>query len=412
MATAYDNLPMPDASQYPYNLQGDQTAVRQLTQAAQAGDSGALQSLRTLGLNASGGVQYSPPPASSSSSSSAITTPQLPPQRPVPPISPRPTMGRGAVPAPAAPFIRDSYIPDALAAPRSYDVAPSKPYSPPQPPQRPVPPINPKQTPPAAAPNYSAARNPGAPDPYRAQDPFMDPKTQLQRDRFELDKSKFENAKANYDNQQQAAAERINAQAAGMQSSRPTPPPMPMSPGVGGGGGGNPAIDGRGIKKTTPAPPKPAKGGGGGGGGGGKAGKNSQQMAREQIAKDKAKERAKTSADKRYNDKSSQGRSNSKGIAYRDRKDEDAQDAAEKRKRDNEYKAETEKTKQDAQKKANRERVAKENEERKKAVQAEKENPTSKPTAEGQPGVGPAHRMTHAYGNKNARMVKARGDFA
>ena len=313
MATAYDNLPMPDAGQYPYNLQGDQTAVRQLAQAAQAGDNGALQRLRTLGLNASGGVsggvQYSPPPASSSSSSSASTTPQLP-QRPVPPISPRPTMGGGAVPAPAAPFIRDSYIPDALAAPRSYDVAPSVPmtrapmtpvYSPPQPPQRPVPPINPtqtppaaapKQTPPAAVPNYSAARNPGAPDPYRAQEPYMDPKTQLQRDRFELDKNKFEDAKARYDNQQQAAAERLNAQAAEMQSSRPTPPPMPMSPGVGGGGGGNPAMDGRGIKKTTPAPPKPAKGGGGGGGGGGKAGKNSFQLAREQIAKDKAKERA------------------------------------------------------------------------------------------------------------------------
>jgi hypothetical protein len=364
MATAYDNLPMPDASQYPYNLQGDQTAVRQLTQAAQAGDNGALQRLRTLGLNASGGVQYSPPPASSSSSSSASTTPQLP-QRPVTPISPRPTMGGGAVPAPAAPFIRDSYIPDALSAPQSYDVAPSKPYSPPQPPQRPVPPINPTQTPPAAAPNYSAARNPGAPDPYRAQEPYMDPKTQLQRDRFELDKNKFEDAKARYDNQQQAAAERLNAQAAGMQSSRPKPP-MPMGPGVGGSGGGNPAMDGRGMKKTTPAPPKPAKGGGGGGGGGGKAGKNSSQLAREQIAKDKAKEKAKDAEDRRYDDESSRGRSNSKGVPYRDRKDEDAQDAYAQRKLDNEFRGQTEKAKQDARKKANRERVAKENEERKK----------------------------------------------
>ena len=242
----------------------------------------------------------------------------------------------------------------------------------------------------------------------------MDPKTQLQRDRFELDKNKFEDAKARYDNQQQAAAERLNAQAAGMQSSRPTPPPMPMGPGVGGGGGGNPALDGRGIKKTTPAPPKPAKGGGGGGGGGGgKAGKNSFQLAREQIAKDKAKERAKDAADRRYNDESSRGRSNSKGVPYRDRKDEDAQDAYAERKLDNEFRGQREKTKQDARKQANRERVAKEMEERKKAAQDEKKLLESmKPTAEGQPGVGPAHRMTHAYGNKNARMVKARGDLA
>ena len=312
------------------------------------------------------------------------------------------------------------YIREAVAAPRSYDVAPSVPmapvYSPPQPPQRPVPPINPTQTPPAAVPNYSAARNPGAPDPYRAQEPYMDPKTQLQRDRFELDKNKFEDAKARYDNQQQAAAERLNAQAAGMQSSRPTPPPMPMGPGVGGGGGGNPAMKSNikdGVKQPAKPQPKPAKGGGGGGGGGGKAGKNSFQLAREQIAKDKAKERAKDAADRRYNDESSRGRSNSKGVPYRDRKDEDAQDAYEQRKMDNNFRGQTEKAKQDARKQANRERVAKENEERKKALEEEKKLLASmKPTPEGQPGVGPAHRMTHAYGNKNARMVKARGDLA
>lgn len=56
MANVLQSLPLPTASEYPYNLQGDQTKARALAAAAQAGDAGALESLRSLGLDQSGNM--------------------------------------------------------------------------------------------------------------------------------------------------------------------------------------------------------------------------------------------------------------------------------------------------------------------------------------------------------------------
>jgi hypothetical protein len=52
----FADLPLPNANEYPYNLQGDQTKARALAAAASAGDSSALEKLRSVGLDQSGNV--------------------------------------------------------------------------------------------------------------------------------------------------------------------------------------------------------------------------------------------------------------------------------------------------------------------------------------------------------------------
>lgn len=86
MATPYESLPIPDANEYPYNLQGDQTKARALADAAQSGNSSALEKLKTLGLDAGANLissQANQPP-SGTGNAPTTTRPSITP-------SPRPT---------------------------------------------------------------------------------------------------------------------------------------------------------------------------------------------------------------------------------------------------------------------------------------------------------------------------------
>jgi hypothetical protein len=61
MANPYDNLPLPSADEYPYNLQGDQSKARALADAAKMGSGSALEKLKSLGLDNSGGLKAASP---------------------------------------------------------------------------------------------------------------------------------------------------------------------------------------------------------------------------------------------------------------------------------------------------------------------------------------------------------------
>jgi hypothetical protein len=52
----FDRLPLPNANEYPYNPQGDQTKARVLAAAASSGDPVALERLKSIGLDAGGNI--------------------------------------------------------------------------------------------------------------------------------------------------------------------------------------------------------------------------------------------------------------------------------------------------------------------------------------------------------------------
>lgn len=253
---------------------------------------------------------------------------------------------------------------------------------------------------PAPVPNYGAARNPLPADPYKAQQPFVDPKIQLQSDRLDLDRAKFETAQQRYNDQQAAAAARMEAQQQQSTATRPAPAPS------GGGGGGGP-------EQKTATRPAPSGGGGRGGGGGGGGGKRREptaaELTRQMDRKNRAKERSDQKARDRGDDRSVHGKKDKWGRDYKDfgaggfeqwQKDNEER----RRKEDNERRAEAEKERR----KNNKEPLS-----------TDKPKPNPNPDA----GVGadamwdaynnamPGRRMTHAYGNPSARLVRARGDL-
>jgi hypothetical protein len=148
----------------------------------------------------------------------------------------------------------------------------------------------------APSPAYGSARNPLPLDLFKAKEPFVDPATQLQRDRLTLDQAKFADAQQRYADQQAAAAQRIQNQQQQATQGRQPANTLPGTP-VKSGGGGNPAMNSN-IKDGIKTPPKqtaaPAKRGGGGGGGRGGGG----GLSPEQKARNKAREGRQTEREK------------------------------------------------------------------------------------------------------------------
>lgn len=370
------------ANEYPYNLQGDQTKVRQLAAQAEAGESAAINKLRSLGLDASGNLVISPQQQAASSAPTGSAQ-----------VRPIPTLEMTQPTRPAAmPTMRES--------------SPA--------------------TSPAPSANYAAARNPVAPDPFRAQQPFVDPKTQVQRERLELDRAKFEDAQKRYSDQQAAAAARMKAQQEQAASKRPTAPSVPGMIGPS-GGGGNPALKGNikdGIK--TPVQNKPAaagrgRGGGGGGGGGGRGTPSPEQKAREKGRYDRQMDlenrRNRERADRRDREEyaKSRGFNNVRAMEDHDnfqdyldknkKKGSDANRTASKQSKNNSpggdpsygpgTGGDKDQTGNDA------------------AAAAMYDHLNSLNPRSEDPNAGGGPKMVRAYGNKHAKVwVKARGDFA
>ena len=283
------------ANDYPYNLQGDQTKVRQLATQAQGGDTSALDKLRSLGLDAGGNLT----------------------------------------------------------------VAPSQPSQ-----------------------------------------PYVDPKTQLQQDRLELNRDQFDLAKQRYADQQAAAAARMKAQE--QQASTRAAGPAPQ------GGGGNPAFNSNimdGVKQPAKLQPKPAKGGGGGGGGGGKKNMSPEAKARAKAREARATARENEKERNRL-DREQARRDNDPEYEARTQ----ANNSDEFNKLKKEKQKQIDRRKQAEKDAAEAEKIIKEREKEEKDRQsAEKETPTIDPTDLTE--IVPQPRMTHAYGNPYARMVRARGDL-
>jgi hypothetical protein len=359
------------ANDYPYNLQGDQTKARQLAAQAQSGDAGALQSLRQLGLDAGGNLATAGAATPVSTPSPAVSTPSLPP-----------TQGTMR-----EPITRQ------------------------------------------ASPAYGSARNPMPLDPFKAQEPFVNPATQLQRDRLTLDQAKFADAQKRYTDQQAAAAQRVQQQQQQASSSRSapqistppsTPPGTPVS-GIG-GGGGNSAMQPKNAITTPPkqtaAPAKKSSGGGGGGGGGG--------LSPEQKARNKAREGRQT---ERENDRARKMEDWNKTPEQKARKAKTASDYyairdADKRAARGEdvvpQMQATDRSKPvknpytdgpqefsnaDEYEKYMRDRLAKERERMKEAERKDQERMAAENDSGGQP------KMVQAWGNKHSTVwVKARGD--
>jgi hypothetical protein len=151
----------------------------------------------------------------------------------------------------------------------------------------------------ASRPEQAAAASPADPDQVTATLPFVDPKEQLQRDRLELNRQKFELAKQRYADQQAAAAARMQAQqeaqsnsgqgqrpAAPASSSRTAPQPSRQQ--------AQPAPRAKQPAKPPAAPKKRGKGPTY------KYAKSPEQKAREKAREERRAERQRTLERDRY----------------------------------------------------------------------------------------------------------------
>jgi hypothetical protein len=385
------------ANEYPYNLQGDQTKARQLASQAQSGDAGALDSLRQLGLDARGNlVTTGPVPIASTPSylptptvsAPSVSTPSLPPKQ-------------GTV---REPLTRMAAEPTKAAVPAAVPAAPA----------------------------YGAARNPVPADPFKAQQPFVDPKTQLQRDRLSLDQAKFEDAQKRYTDQQEAAAQRIQQSQQTASPSRSGP--MPSTPVKSGGGGGSGGTGGNSAMKsnikdgikTPPKPTQPAAKSSKGGGGGGRGGQSPEQKARDKAREGRQMEREKD-RDRKMEDwnktPEQKARKNAK-TASEFYKMRDEGKPGKGGQSTPEMSAPFDRSKPVSNpyidgprefpnaseyEKYMRDRLAKEAERMKKAI--EKDEERIRQAAEDDSGGGGQPKMVQAWGNKHSTVwVKARGD--